>query len=270
MNKNKAVIFALIGLLLASSLSVAIEFASALPMQKILPKIIPQPLSNRLLSTTWVRINGVITQWGTNDVRGILQTQARTGLFDSSVSKALTSATAIWTTNLTREISAARSKMNFTYVYYVARLPNASISTSNVNSGSSYFLDGTWNISKVISTITVITNEDGTITKVHRDIDTTPTQAHGELTVTGTQFTLNIDGQDQLSGPVFRSIVRSWFNPFKLTDDSTTNIVTKADVKAVAQSYGASPGWGNYDTKMDFNNNYRVDIADISTVAANT
>jgi hypothetical protein len=29
------------------------------------------------------------------------------------------------------------------------------------------------------------------------------------------------------------------------------------------------PGWGNYDTRMDFNNNYRVDIADISTVASN-
>ena len=54
-----------------------------------------------------------------------------------------------------------------------------------------------------------------------------------------------------------------------MTDDTTGNVVTRSDVKAVGQCYGAMPGWGSYDTRMDFNNNYRVDIADISTVAAN-
>jgi hypothetical protein len=54
-----------------------------------------------------------------------------------------------------------------------------------------------------------------------------------------------------------------------MTDDTTSNVVTRSDVKVVAQSYGAMPGWGRYDTRMDFNNNYRVDISDISTVAAN-
>ena len=40
----------------------------------------------------------------------------------------LASATAIWTTNNSRPISSVRSKENFTYVFYTARLANASVS----------------------------------------------------------------------------------------------------------------------------------------------
>ena len=63
------------------------------------------------------------------------------------------------------------------------------------------------------------------------------------------------------------------FNPFKITDDTIGNVVsntvTREDIKAFTKCYGAMPGRGSYDTRMYFNDNYRVDIADISTVAAN-
>jgi hypothetical protein len=62
------------------------------------------------------------------------------------------------------------------------------------------------------------------------------------------------------------------FNPFKVTDDiesSTSDTVSKVDLTAVRRNYGAMPGWGNFDTKMDFNCNYKIDIADLATVAAN-
>jgi hypothetical protein len=264
MNKNKVLISAVIAILLVSSLAVAVDFAAASPFGNSAANV-----ANRLVSASWIRINGVIDKWGTTDVRGQLQTYARTAVRESTDNNQITSATAIWTTNITRAISAARAKENFTYLYYVARLPNASISSVNADSASSYFLSGTWNLATITSTITVLTNENGTIIKVHRDQDIVPSQAYGELTITGNQFTLSITGIDPLTGSVWRSITRSWFNPFKMTDDSTTAIVTKSDVNAVAQCYGAMPGWGNYDTSMDFNNNYRVDIADISTVAAN-
>ncbi len=55
-----------------------------------------------------------------------------------------------------------------------------------------------------------------------------------------------------------------------MTDDTTSNTITRTDVKTIAKCNGASPGWGNFDLGMDFNKNYRIDIADISTVAANT
>jgi hypothetical protein len=263
MNKNKIAITTVIAILLVSTFALAVDSAAARPMGMA-------NASNRLLSSSWVRINGAVTQWGTADVRGQLQTQARAAVHNSTGANQFTAATAMWTTNITREIQAARTRENFTYVYYVARLPNASISTTNTTAPSNYFLNGTWNLATVTSTLTILTNENGTITRVHRDQDITPTQAYGELTITGNQFTLNITGIDSLSGTVWRSITRSWFNPFKVTDDSSSDVVTTSDVHAVAQCYGAMPGWGNYDTRMDFNHNLRVDIADISTVAANT
>ncbi len=263
MNKNKAIIFAIVGILLSSSLALAVDFAAAMPTNMAIAG------SNRLMSASWIRLNGVITQWGTTDVRGTLQTQARAATHQISGLNQLTSATAIWTTNITREISAAQSKENFTYIYYVARLPNASISAANVDTASEYSLSGTWNLANITSTITVITDENGAVIKVHREQDITPGKASGELTVTGNTFTLSINGIDPLTGSVFRSITRSWYNPFKMTDDSATSTVTRDDVKAIAQNYGAMPGWGNYNVNMDFNHNYRVDIADISSVARN-
>lgn len=263
MNKKKAIIFAIVGILLASSFTLAINFAAAMPAN------LADTMSNRLMSASWIRLNGIVTQWGTTNVNGTLQTQARGATHQISGINQLTSATAIWTTNTSREISSVRSRENFTYVYYAARLPNASISAANVDSATAYSLSGTWNLANITSTITVITDENGNITKVHRDQDITTGQATGQLTITGNTFTLTINGIDTLAGSVYRSITRSWFNPFKMTDDSSTSAVTRSDVHAIALNYGAMPGWGNFDARMDFNHNFRVDIADISSVARN-
>lgn len=266
MNKNKAIIFAVVGVLLASSLALAVDSAAAMPGGMITS-------SNRPVSSSWIRINGVINQWGTTDVRGQLQTQARTALLQSSDTRQLASASAIWTTNITRAIQEVRAKENFTYVFYAARLLNASVSTLSADSSASnYVIGGTWNIATVTSNVTILTNADGTIARVLRNQDITTQKAYGELTITDnwSKFTLAINGIDPLTGSVLRSMTRQMqFNHFKLTDDSVSSTVTKADIREVARNYGAMPGWGSYDTRMDFNNNYRVDIADISTVAAN-
>jgi hypothetical protein len=266
MNKNKILIFAVIGVLLASSLALAVESAAAMPMDML-------RVSSKPVSTSWILLNGVINQSGTADARGQLQTQARTALLQSENTKQLASATAIWTTNTTRAIQSVQTKENFTYLFYEARLVNASVSTlSTGSSTSNYFLNGTWSVATVNSTVTIITNVNGTITRVMRNQDTSVIKAYGELNVTNnwTTFTLNITGVAPLSGSMYHYMQRQMqFNPFKITYDSTSDVVTRSDIGTVAKCYGAMPGWGNYDTRMDFNNNYRVDIADISTVAAN-
>ncbi len=265
MNKNKILITAIIGILLASSVALAIESAAAMPFGIA-------SLSSRPVSASWVRLDGVVTQWGTTDARGQIQTQARTALLNNSDTRQLASASAIWTTNLTRPIQAVRSRENFTYVFYAARLMNASVSTLNTGSSSNYVIGGTWTVATVNATITIITNDDGSIAKVNRNQDITTQKTYGELTVTDswTKFTLALTGLDPLTGTVYRSVTRQMqFNPFKITDDSVSNVVTRSDIRAVGQAYGSMPGWGSYDTRMDFNNNYRVDIADISSVARN-
>jgi hypothetical protein len=267
---RRILIFVIVGILLISSVA-AMDLASALP--STLGKV-----ANRLTQATWIRLNGNLDQLititgdieNTATVRGQLQAQARAAVRQSGVTKQLTVATAMWTTETQTAAEKAKESGEFTYTYYIARLPDASVSDSDskIESPTSYTLAGTWKIAKVVLTVTTQTNEDGTVTK-HREQAITPTQSTGTLTVSDNTFTLLIEEVGILQGSIYRSITRSWFNPFKMTDDSTGTVVTRTDVKTIAEQYGTMPGWGNFDLKMDFNNNYRVDIADISTVAAN-
>ena len=83
---------------------------------------------NVIAAKSYIRVNGVISQWGTTAVNGAIQSQARNGTFQNGNTNQLASATAIWTTNSTRPIAYVRSQSNFTYVFYEARLTNASVS----------------------------------------------------------------------------------------------------------------------------------------------
>jgi len=268
MNKKIPIVMVIITLFTINSISLAgAETSMASPLT------IASNLSNALSQRNYIRINGVITQWGTTDVKGALQTQARTSTRIDLSTNQLAMATAIWTTNTSRPISTVQTKQNFTYIFYEARLTNASVSTlSTTTAGTNYFLNGTWNVYTVISNITVITDDEGQITNVHRSADTSVQKVYGELKVTdnGTKFTLAINGIAPLTGSVFRSVQRQvQFNPFKVTDDTTTNAVTREDVVQVIRSYGAMPGWGNYDANMDFCGHFKIDIANLSTVASN-
>lgn len=268
MNKKVSIVLALIAIVAVSSISI-IGANASLPS----PSNMAANLSNTLAQRSYIRINGVITHWGTTEVNGALQTQAGTSTHVDLSTNQLATATAIWTTNTSRPISAVQSKENFTYTFYTARLTNASVSTLSASTATTnYFLNGTWSVYTVVSNVTIITDENGQITNVHRTSDTSVQKAYGELVVTDnwTKFTLSINGIDPLTGSVFRSVTRQvQFNPFKVTDDTTTNVVTKADIAAVIHSYGAMPGWGNYDAKMDFCGHFKIDIADLSTVASN-
>ena len=269
MNKKISIVLAIIALIAVCSSSLAIgAYAQSSTISST-----PTSVANALTQRSYIRIDGTITQWGTTKVIGVLQTQARAALFQNANTNQLASATAIWTTNTSRPINAVRSKENFTYAYYVARLTNASVSTLSASTADTdYFLNGTWTVYTVISNVTIITNADGQITNVHRSSDTSIQKAYGELTVTNswTTFTLAINGIDPLTGSVVRSVTRQvQFNPFKVTDDTTSNVVTRADIAAVAQSYGSMPGWGNYDARLDVCGHFKIDIADLSTVAAN-
>ena len=264
MNKKISIAIMTIALIALSSLSIAATNAL----------VSPTSIASGLTQRNYIRVNGIITHWGPTLVNGTIQTQAGTSLFSDSRTNQLASATAIWTTNLTRPIAAVASKQNFTYTYYAARLTNASVSILSTNTGdnTNYLLNGTWTVLNVTSTITITTNTDGKITHIHRSSDTSIQRSYGELNVTDnwTKFVLSINGIDPLTGSVFRSSIRQvQFNPFKVTDDSVTSSITKGDIAAVLQSYGAMPGWGNYDAKLDFCNHYKIDIADLSTVASN-
>jgi hypothetical protein len=272
---KKTISIMLLAIIAVSGLTLALSYANAMPWMNF-GMASNAGQSNRRSQQNLVRVNGVITQWGLTDVTGFLSTQARTAIFNVSDTRQLSSVSAIWTTNNSRPISTVRAKENFTYSFYSARLANASVSTLSLDlslDNSNFFINGTWNVYNVTTTVTITTNSDGNITNIHRDSNNAVTKAYGELNITNnwTTFKLTINGI-ALTGLVTRSRTSTMnFNPFKFSDDdgTTTNSVTKTDVTKVKQAYGAMPGWGNYDQRMDFNNNYKIDITDVATVAAN-
>jgi hypothetical protein len=218
---------------------------------------------------SWIRLNGIVETWGSQEVNGSLWVNAWTVGFDEEVRQAAF-ATAIWsnTTNF-------RQRGNFSYSFYVARLVDANGSALNYEDVD-FFMNGTWNVFNVTMSQTIIKSGDlesgYTVDwQTKTDIDPIANKAYGELKVTDnwTKFVLSIDGVDELNGVVTRAgMWQMMFNKFKVSEDGTDK-VSHIDLTVLARIYGARPGWGSYDSNMDFNCNYKIDIADLSTVAAN-
>ena len=272
MNKKISLSLAIIAIIVVSSIGLAGVNASIVGQSSMAAN-----MPNGLTQRSNIRINGWISQWETSptatSVKGMLQTQARVGTFENGNTNQLASATAIWTNSTSRPLNSVALKVNFTYTFYEARLANASVSSLSASTTSAnYVLSGTWKFLTVVNNVTVITNDAGQITAVHRTMDKSVKTATGDLTVTNnwSKFTLSITGVDPLTGTVIRYVQRQVaFNPFKVTDDISSNVVTKADLAAVIHAYGAMPGWGNYESRMDFCGHYKIDIANLATVAAN-
>jgi len=275
MRKKIAII--LLTAMVIGSLGLAMNCAQAFPFmgQSRVSNTSGAYMANRPLQKNWVNVDGFVLKWGTTNATGPISIHARIAVLNSNDTRQLASASAMWSTDKMRPLlNAVRTKENFTYTFHTARLINASVAKLNYEN-SNFFMNGTWNVNTVTTSVIVITDSDGTITGIHRDTDIVPTRAYGELTITAnwTKFTLAINGIEPLTGAVRRSIMRQMqFNPFKVTDDltgSASESVSKTDLAAVVKCYGNMPGWGSYDQKMDFNFNYRIDITDIATVAAN-
>lgn len=242
---------------------VLVGAAYALPISPI--------LSSRPSQTRWVQATGIVTKWGDLDAKGMLHMQARTALLVNEDTRQFARATVVWTVNLTRPISSFKAKENFTYAFYSARLLNASVSEFTPTEDE-YKLTGTWNVATVKSNVTVITNAQDEIVSVHREQNVSVAKKTGELVIMRgpMTFALKLADLDPITGSIIRQVTRqTLFNWYKVTDDVAGTTVTRADVNAVVQRYRAMPGWGNYDNKMDFNFNYKIDIADLATVAAN-
>ena len=270
---KKTLAVALLAIIVISSLSFAVVSASAMgPASRGWGWDIGSWMRRGVavpFQRSWIRLNGIVETWGSQEVNGSLSVNARTVGFGEGVREAAF-ATAIWsnTTNF-------RQGGNFSYSFYVARLVNANVSALNFDDVD-FFLNGTWNVFNVSISQTIIKSGDlesgYTIDRQTKTkVDPIVTKAYGELNVTDnwTKFVLKINGVDELNGVVTRARMNQMiFNKFKVSEDGTDK-VSRVDLTVLARIYGAKPGWGSYDSNMDFNCNYKIDIADLTTVAAN-
>src|ERR1700690_2048621 len=99
MNKKIPIVIALMAVFALSSISLAFAQTST-----VSPSAAASNLSSALASRSYVRINGIITQWGTTAVNGALQTQAGASARVDLSTNQIAMATAIWTTNTSRPI----------------------------------------------------------------------------------------------------------------------------------------------------------------------
>ena len=235
-----------------------------MPMMSVLPAFTMPIRSN------YVRIDGNITSFGNQvypAVNGTLTVMAATSSRYRVPANWFDSADAIWTNATTN----SRQDGSFSYNFYAAKLVRANFTAVNFQ-GNDFFMSGNWSVANITISRTV-TKTDGSISiQSNTKITLLETKVYGELNVTGswTQFTLNIKGIPQLDGTVHRSIERQMmFNRFDVVNWGTATTVTRADLTAVENDYGAVPGMPNYDQSMDFHGTYQIDICDIATVAAN-
>jgi len=229
------------------------------------------------ISRNSVRMYGSINSWlttpGPTPVMGSIEVLCRTlvGLKNTVQDFA---ASAIWTTNITRPLAAVRTRENFTYTFYTARLVEGNFSALDYN-GNAFFLNGTWNVWNLTETFTIVTDTTGNVISINSNLNAVPlaTDALGNLTVpseTWSTFSLAITNVPTLTGNViFHAIISATFNPFMLGTDSSSTTVTRSDLNSIISAYGSVPGWGNYNINMDYCLHYKIDICDLATAAAN-
>ncbi len=223
------------------------------------------------IQSSLVREDGNVTDFGTEKVIGTLRAQTKNVVINDTEFQEGASANAIWTANTSRPINSHKAKGNFTYTFYTARLVNQNVTGLEIGN-SNFFINGTWTVYNVTTTLKIITDENGDVISKNQNQNAVAlaNKAYGELNVTnnGKDFKLSITGVKDLTGKILaQKTTQRDFNPFKIENDDT-DTVTSTDVKGIAKAYGAMPGNGNYDQRMDYNFNYKIDITDLSTAAA--
>ena len=264
----------LLTMIAVTGLNFAGAFASAVPsalQSTPSPRVISVPPATIIpIRSNWVRIDGNVSSWGTQaypEVNGTLTVMAATTSLSRVPARWFDSASAIWTNATTNY----RQDGSFSYNFYGARLVKANFTAVDFQ-GNDFYMNGTWNVFNVTITRTVTKTDDSINIQSNTQITRLETKVYGEFNVTDswTKFTLNITGIPLLDGTVQRSIERqTMFNRFDTINAGTDSTVTRADLAAIENDYGAVPGMPNYSESMDYHGTYQIDICDIATVAAN-
>jgi len=217
----------------------------------------------------WVRVGGIITQWGNTSVFG------RIGAYAAMINANGTyhqwaRAHAIWTTETHRLNCSGPPPVpeNFTFSFYAAGLVETSAIKLNF---THVYISGLWNVIKI--TITILVDEAGALISFTRTFEPIVTNATGFLYVFpnpnfGYVFVLSIEGIDMLSGIIVGCKWSYW--EIKICDVAgDDDKVTLHDLVKVAKSYRTVPGLWNYNHDVDFNFDNKIDMGDLTTVAAN-
>jgi len=217
------------------------------------------------IKSVWGRMGGVIRDWGGNPVFGWIGAQWRIVNVNGTIHKGAR-VHATWSTEPHRLNCSKPPTEDFTFSFYAARLMNTTEVRMNY-SGYNLLISGLWNVVNITTTIDV--DENGMLISFNRTIVPVVTGAYGELHVFSNWhlFKLNITGIDVLSGFVVRVIIA--YKEIHMCDVDGDGKVDLVDLVKVARRYRTMPGLFRYEHDMDFNFDDQIDMADLTTLAAN-
>jgi hypothetical protein len=188
-----------------------------------------------------------------------------------------------------------KGNFSYTFSFYIAKLLNFSeISFNKTETNHDFYLAGNWNVSQITETINITwgdsTGGEPTWSDFMRHITITWTETPVVTNATGTlvadwgivtppkpgeisgpigvgTFELDIDGVGTLSGYARKSFI--WARELNICDFDGHGKVGITDLVNAARHYGEAPGFQNYDLSLDVNGDGRIDIGDLTTIAAN-
>jgi len=257
---NKISVALLITLLTASCFTILANQATAQSTDPTNPSITPPPLIVR-----WMRYHGLITQWRSDSYRGSLTVNTRTANVRPVLFKPWVSVDAFWSNQSPFPSTKPAGQGQYSFINYNAKL----VSLLSIKKQADFIVNvtGLWNVNKV--KITTQFDVNGAPINTAREITPIVTRATGQLLITpdGKKFTIVIDGIDKLQGvEISMTTTTNPMNPFSISAGPRANL---GDLMQVMGGFRAIPGFSNYNPDLDCNKDSKIDLADLTTVAAN-
>lgn len=225
------------------------------------------------VSGEWFKMSGEIHTWNTTsgDIVPVFGwIGASGGIVDiNGTTHEWAMAHAIWSPEIARIHPTASPTENFTFSFFAATLTKVADMGINLTDNS-FFVSGYWNVLNVTTTFSI---SDAAKIGFTRTTQSVVTNATGDLVVPGNSseamsFRLAITGVGELTGPcnlLKLSVVE--IKMFSVTGDDSK--VGLKDLVHVARLYGTTAGMLNFDFNADVNGDGKIDIFDLTTIAAN-
>jgi hypothetical protein len=223
----------------------------------------PPPLIVR-----WMRFHGAITNWGDQTYRGTVTINAKTANVPPSIFRPWAGVQAVWSNEQRPIISAEKPTGEVTYTHYNAKLVfMQTIRGARADPAFDLNITGIWNVNKVV--ITNKFDDNGVLLSSIREVTPIASKAKGQLHITNDwkAFDIEIQGVDTIKGnAIGMTTATNMINPFSFDGAQRP---TLTDLLQIVRCYRAMPGFGNYINELDFNLDSKIDLSDLTTVAAN-
>ena len=228
----------------------------------------PDVVSQQQLIVRWMRFRGSVTLWGDEPYQGSVVVTAKTANVPAIFFRPFVTINAVWSNEQRPMASTEKPVGAVTYTHYTARLVLLqAVRGKLADPAFNLNVTGLWNVNKV--TITRQFDEDGALVKSTREVTPVVARAKGQLHITDDwkKFDIQIQGVETIEGNgLTMRTTRNVINPFSFSDLARPTI---QDLFQLVRCYRAMPGFGNYIPEVDYNMDSKIDLKDLTTVAAN-